>query len=90
MIHDGLYRYKRLMLGINCTPEMHQQVMHQVLLDCTGVHRIMDNIIIHGALKDKHDARLTCVLDKIRECGVVLNRNNCVFNMSNMFCLLTV
>jgi len=46
------------MFGINCAPEMYQQVMQQVLQDCEGVHRIMDDIIIHGASKEEHDARL--------------------------------
>ena len=63
--HNGLYCYKRLMFGINRAPKMHQQVMHQVLQNCEGVHHIMDDIIIHGASKDEHDAWLKCVLDKI-------------------------
>ena len=29
--HKGLYRYKRLMFGISCVPEMHQKVLHQAL-----------------------------------------------------------
>ena len=29
--HKGLYRYKRLMFGISCAPEMHQKVLHQAL-----------------------------------------------------------
>ena len=72
------------MFDINCAPEMYQQVMHQVLQNCEGVHHIMDDIIIHGASKDEYDVRLKCVLDKIRECGLVLNRDKCVFNMSQL------
>ena len=84
------------MFVINCVPEMYQQVMHQVLQNYEGVHHIMDDIIIHGAPKDEHDARLKCVLDKIRECALVLNRDKCVFNLCLnlylwvMFCLLKV
>ena len=29
--HQGLYRYKRLMFGINCATEMYQKVLAQVL-----------------------------------------------------------
>ena len=46
--HDGLYRYKWLMFGISCAPEMYQKVIRQVLQDCEGVHNILDDVIVHG------------------------------------------
>jgi len=69
---NGLYCYKRLMFGINCAPEMYQQVMQQVLQGCEGMHHIMDTIINHGVSKDEHEARLKYVLSKIRDCDLVL------------------
>lgn len=47
--HKGLFRYKRLMFGISCAPEMYQKVMQQVLQGCEGVHNIMDDIIVHAS-----------------------------------------
>ena len=29
--HQGLYRYKRLLFGISCTPEMYHKVLGQAL-----------------------------------------------------------
>ena len=47
--HNGLYRYKRLMFGISCAPEVYQKVIRQVLQDCEGVHNILDDVIVHAA-----------------------------------------
>ena len=46
--HDGLYRYKWLMFGISCAPEMYQKVVREVLQDCEGAHNILDDVIVHG------------------------------------------
>jgi hypothetical protein len=33
----GLYRYKRLMFGLNCAPELYYKIISQVLQNCEGV-----------------------------------------------------
>lgn len=33
----GLFRYKRLMFGITCAPEIFQKTIERILLDCDGV-----------------------------------------------------
>ena len=47
--HKGLFRYKRLMFGISCAPEMYQRVLQQILQSCEGALNIMDDIIIHAS-----------------------------------------
>jgi hypothetical protein len=34
--HKGLYRYKRLMFGINSAPELHQKIVQQTIQDIPG------------------------------------------------------
>ena len=53
--HQGLYRYKRLMFGISCAPEMYQKVLGQVLQECDGVHNILDDVIVHAPTEEEHD-----------------------------------
>jgi hypothetical protein len=48
--HKGLFRYKRLMFGISSAPEKYQQVIQQVLQDCSGTANISDDIIIYGSV----------------------------------------
>ena len=52
--HKGLYRYKRLMFGIGCTPDMYQKVLHQVLQECDGAHNIFDDVIVHPPTAEEH------------------------------------
>ena len=61
--HKGLYRYKRLMMGINCASEMYQNCLQQLIQIIEGAHNILDNIIVHGARKEEHDKRLAKVLE---------------------------
>ena len=44
--HEGLFRYKRLMFGVSCAPEMYQRSMQQTLAGCKGVRNILDDIIV--------------------------------------------
>ena len=60
--HKGLFRYKRLMFGITSAPEKYQQVIKQVLNDCSGA---------------EHDERLKEVLTRLRDKGLTLNEGKC-------------
>lgn len=77
----GLYRYKRLMFGISCAPEMYQNVLQQILQECEGVHNIMDDIVVHGSSREEHDARLEKVVKILKEKGLTLNGDKCKMNM---------
>ena len=82
--HDGLYRYKRLMFGISCAPEMYQKVIRQVLQDCEGAHNILDDVIVHATTEEEHDHRFENVVRVLSSKGLTLNRNKCQFKMSHL------
>ncbi|CAB4015033.1 Hypothetical predicted protein, partial [Paramuricea clavata] len=67
--HKGLLRYKRLMFGISSAPEKYQQVIQQVLQDCSGTANISDDIIIYGFDQAEHDKRL----EKLTFMGLLLS-----------------
>ena len=73
--HKGLFRYKRLMFGISCAPEMYQRIIFQTLQGCTGVRNIFDDIVVHGATKEDHDRNLEGLLQRLSEKGLTLNFN---------------
>ena len=53
---DGLYRYKRLIFGVNMATEKFQQIITQVLAGLPGVHNLHDDIIIAGTtLEQLHE-----------------------------------
>ena len=82
--YDGLYRYKRLMFGIRCAPEMYQKVIRQVLQDCEGVHNILDDVIVPATTEEEHDQRFENVVRVLSSKGLTLNRNKCQFKMSHL------
>ena len=82
--HKGLFRYKRLMFGVSCAPEMYQRVIQQVLEGCDGVRNIHDDIIVHGQKTEKHDKRLEEAMERIQNRGLTLNKEKCKFHMSEL------
>ncbi|CAC5404852.1 unnamed protein product [Mytilus coruscus] len=82
--HKGLFRYKRLMFGISCAPELYQNIMQQVLQGCEGVHNIMDDIIVHASNQVEHDKCVENVVRVLQDKGITLNNDKCEFNMSKV------
>ena len=82
--HKGLFRYRRLTFGISSVPEKYQQVIQQVLHDCSGTANISDDIFVYGPDTDEHDRRLEQVLIRLKEKGPTLNKEKCVFHMPKL------
>lgn len=75
----GLFRYKRLMFGINCAPEIFHKILEQILNGCEGTLNASDDIIVYGKTKKEHDERLDRVLKRLKYFIVTLNHKKCVF-----------
>ena len=73
--HAGLYRYKRLMLGITSAPEICQYAIQQALHGCEEVRNISDDIILHVKDDQEHDERLDKLLEISQQGGLTLNVN---------------
>ena len=82
--HKGLYRYRRLMFGISCAPEIHQRIIQQVLADCEGARNIADDIVVFGSTVEEHDRRLDAVLQRLMQAGLTLNRDKCRFRLTEL------
>ena len=79
--HKGLYRYKRLMFGMNSAPELYQHTLAQVLSDCEGVINYIDDVVVFGRNEEEHKQRLTKVLEKLEKCGLTLNKEKCQIHL---------
>lgn len=75
----GLFRYKRLMFGISCAPEIFQKVIERMLLGCEGVINFIDDILIYGEDLVEHDIRLRKVINVLEENNVILSKDKCIF-----------
>ena len=80
----GLYRYKRLLFGINMATEKFQNLIWQVLKDCRGTHNLHDDILVVGRDQTEHDENLNKTLQKLQESGLTLNYDKCIIGASSM------
>ena len=82
--HKGMFRYKRLMFGISCAPEMFQRVMEQILSGCDNVVNYIDDIMIFGATEEEHDRALEKVLLVLKKRNIILNHDKCIYKTSKI------
>ena len=82
--HLGNFRYKRLNFGVTSAPELYQHTIQDILSDCEGSKNMIDDIIIFADSVEEHDKRLDAVLSKLKECGLTLNREKCVYRMNEL------
>lgn len=82
--HRGLFRYKRLVFGISCAPEMFQKILEQILADCENTVNFIDDIVVTGGSEAEHDLALDKVLKKLNEYGILLNQSKCAFKLTEI------
>ena len=81
----GRYRFKRLSCGIHSASEVFQAEVASILArNLTGCINSQDDIIVWGATREEHDARLRSVLTRIRASGLKLNRRKCIFAATSL------
>ena len=81
---NGLYRYTRLLFGVNMATEKFQNLIWQVLKDCPGTHNLHDDILVVGKDEREHDRNLEKTLQKLEECGLTLNYDKCLIGVNSM------
>lgn len=82
--HKGMYRYKRLMFGISCAPEIFQKTMEQILSKCENALNYIDDIVVFGSTVEEHDDALRGVMEAFKEYDVLLNQGKCHFRVKQL------
>ncbi|XP_030747091.1 uncharacterized protein K02A2.6-like [Sitophilus oryzae] len=80
----GLYRYKRLMFGITCAPEIFQKTLERILAKCEGTKNFVDDIVIFGQNDEEHDKRLKKTLETLKNNNVLLNDQKCQYRLKKV------
>ena len=78
----GRYHFNKLPFGISSAPELFQKRMNKILAGLDRVVCQMDDVLIVGANKAEHDARLTAALERLQAAGVTLNPAKCKFRQT--------
>ncbi|XP_048584822.1 uncharacterized protein K02A2.6-like [Nematostella vectensis] len=82
--HVGLFRMKRLGMGISCAPELFQYTIQKVLAGLPGVLNLADDIVVFGKDERQHKERLLSVMSRLSESGLTLNPGKCQFGLSSI------
>lgn len=80
----GLMRYKRLMFGITCAPEIFQKTIEKIFAGVEGVMYYIDDIIIFAKNIKDHDKRLSKVMEKVDQYNILLNSEKCVYKLNEL------
>ncbi|XP_055633638.1 uncharacterized protein K02A2.6-like [Toxorhynchites rutilus septentrionalis] len=82
--HRGLFKYNRLPPGIKSAPGAFQRIIDSMVAGIPGVKPYLDDIMIAGRTKEKHDRSLHEVLERIKTYGFHLRIEKCRFGLSQI------
>lgn len=80
----GLYRYTRLLFGVNYAPEFFQNLMESILSNCPNTVVFIDDILIWGTSEEDHDDAVRKTLSVLKEHGMLLNMQKCRFKQKEI------
>lgn len=75
----GTYKVKRLMFGVKIAPNIWQRYMDQTLQGIEGTACFFDDIALQGQTYIQLLQRIRQVFEKLRKCGLHLNKKKCQF-----------
>ena len=82
--HSGLFRYKRLIFGLNSAAEIFQHTIQELISDIQGAKNVSDDIIVFGVDRESHDKALHATLGRLHESGLTVNEEKCEFYKSEI------
>ena len=86
---EGQYCFNRLPFGLATAPATFQRLMHILLkgLIFKGVVVYLDDILIYGKNIEEHNEILSEVFKRIKEAGLMINPEKCIFNKKELLFL---
>ena len=81
---SGLYRYKRLLFGVNMATEKFQHIISQILSGLEGVHNLHDDIRVVASDHEQLAVRVENVVRRFGDHGLTLNRAKCEVGVEQM------
>lgn len=84
LAEDGMYRFTRLMFGVNCAPEIFQREMMRILKDVSNVIVFIDDILIFADTLEELRATVTKVLKILKQNNLTLNTTKCDFDKTRL------
>jgi Reverse transcriptase (RNA-dependent DNA polymerase) len=74
-----MYRFCRLVFGVNCAPEIFQQEMERILQGINNIVVYIDDILIAAKSPEELQATTEAVLERLRANNLTLNESKCEY-----------
>ena len=75
--HEGLFRYRRVPMGLASSGPCFQRIMEDMLKGIKGVTVYLDDVVVHGATTAEHDRTLKRVETLFQTHRVQVNEEKC-------------
>ena len=80
----GLYEWVVMPMGLINAPASFQRVMTDIFKDLPFVQVYMDDIVVHSASEQQHQAHLRQVFQRLKENKLKLNLQKCTFQVTEI------
>lgn len=80
----GMFRFTRLMFGVNCAPEIFQREMSRMLGEVENIIVYIDDILMFADSLDQLQKTVSHVLRILRANNLTLNLDKCEFNKTRI------
>lgn len=84
MAPDGMYRFTRLVFGVNCAPEIFQRQMESILEGIENVIVYIDDILSFAASKEELETTTDKVTQRLKEHNLTINAGKCEYNKESL------
>lgn len=77
-------RFKRLVFGVNCAPEIFQRIMEDILAGIPNIIIYIDDILVYAENIDKLRGITETVIDALKRNNLTMNTAKCEFGKETM------
>lgn len=84
MAPDGMYRFTRMVFGVNCAPEIFQRTMEGILRDIDGVIVYIDDILVHAETEEQLKERTERVKAALLRNNLTINEGKCEYEKTSL------
>lgn len=80
LTEEGMFRFTRLMFGVNCAPEIFQREMTRVLEGIPNIIIYIDDILVFAGTIEELRATVNKILELLRTNNLTLNESKCEYD----------
>ncbi|XP_065087250.1 uncharacterized protein K02A2.6-like [Ochlerotatus camptorhynchus] len=84
LAEDGMYRFTRLMFGVNCAPEVFQREMSRILEEVKNKIVYIDDILLYAETLEELRKTVAHVLRILNTNNLTLNMAKCEFDQTRI------